>query len=156
MRDAEREADSTSSRPKSTKQASSMMHNSSLVKYQVLYGESLLGMLFPNLVLDVDSETCPDCNAKLSPAQIQVGWLADPNNYTTQCPLCTAATEGAQQKDELDSSRGSESSAATADSAKRRASIRPPLQHRRFVARFSVLSSAPDWVGSVSKGTACT
>jgi hypothetical protein len=43
---------------------------------QVLYGENLLTILFPGLVLDTDCETCPECNVKLSPAQIQSGWWA--------------------------------------------------------------------------------
>lgn len=45
---------------------------------QVLYGESLLTMLFPDLVLDTDCETCPDCQAKLPASAIQSGWYARP------------------------------------------------------------------------------
>jgi hypothetical protein len=56
---------------------------------QVLYGESLLSMLFPDLVFDTECWTCFDCNAKLSSAAIQAGWYATPphtiDSFGTSC-----------------------------------------------------------------------
>lgn len=136
--------------------------NTPLINYQVLYGESLLEMLFPNLVLDVNAETCPECNSRLSAAQIQCGWFPDPNNYTTSCPLCLVARETKLKKQQQllqqqQQQQGMNHLLNFNVDRDRRSSVLshtpapPPL--RRFVAHFSVHCTAPGWVGSTGQGT---
>ena len=156
-------AETTASRASSSSTSSDMAaYNTPLITYQVLYGESLLGMLFPNLVLDVNAETCPECNARLSSAQIQSGWLPDPNNYTTSCPLCLVAREAKlkEQQQFLQQQQQQQGMNHLLDfnvDRDRRSSVLlrppPPPPLRRFVARFSVHCTAPDWVGSTGPGT---
>jgi len=156
-------AESTASRASSSSTSSDMAsYNTALITYQVLYGESLLGMVFPNLVLDVNAETCPECNARLSAAQIQSGWLPDPNNYTTSCPLCFVAREAKlkEQQHFLQQQQQQQGMNHLLDfnvDRDRRSSVLlrppPPPPLRRFVARFSVHCTAPDWMGSTGPGT---
>lgn len=143
-------------------------YNTPSINFQVKYGESLLNVLFPNLALDVDSETCPQCNSRLSAAEIQSGWLPDPNNYTTSCPLCETAREAKikeqqraiqqhQQQQGMNHLLDFKSLDLSGVDRDRRSSVIsrpiPPPPVRRFVARFSVHCTASDWIGSTGPGT---
>merc|ERR1711862_329428 len=57
---------------------------------QILLGENLLELLYPNISIDADTDTCPRCRATLTDDDIVKGWkLADAQDYTTTCPYCT-------------------------------------------------------------------
>jgi len=57
---------------------------------QILLGENLLELLYPNISIDADTDTCPRCRAILTDDDIVKGWkLADAQDYTTTCPYCT-------------------------------------------------------------------
>ena len=53
------------------------------------HGYQLLQVLFPSLHINTDMETCPKCNSSLTRSQILDGFADDPNNYKTQCPICS-------------------------------------------------------------------
>eukprot|EP00612_Vaucheria_litorea_P002070 CAMPEP_0171456624 /NCGR_PEP_ID=MMETSP0945-20130129/3034_1 /TAXON_ID=109269 /ORGANISM="Vaucheria litorea, Strain CCMP2940" /LENGTH=904 /DNA_ID=CAMNT_0011982081 /DNA_START=1282 /DNA_END=3996 /DNA_ORIENTATION=- len=65
-------------------------------KIQTKLGDQLLKVIFPDLVIDLESETCPRCGYKLSSADIKSGWERNSNTYTTTCPnrKCYNADEG--------------------------------------------------------------
>jgi pentatricopeptide repeat protein len=57
---------------------------------QILLGENLLELVYPDILIEMDTESCPRCNRHLTDAEIVAGWKsADPQNYTTCCPSCT-------------------------------------------------------------------
>lgn len=60
------------------------------VERQIELGENLLEIVFPDISVDTDNETCPRCNFLLSDDDVVRGWTAgDSNEYTTSCPNCT-------------------------------------------------------------------
>jgi hypothetical protein len=60
------------------------------VLMQIILGENLLELVYPDIVIELNSEACPRCNRRMSDSEIVAGWrTADPNNYTTVCPSCT-------------------------------------------------------------------
>jgi len=60
------------------------------VLMQILLGENLLELVYPDIVIEMNAEACPRCNRRMSDAEIVSGWKSsDPNNYTTTCPSCT-------------------------------------------------------------------
>ena len=60
------------------------------VERQIELGENLLEVVFPDISVDTDNETCPRCNFLLSDDDVVNGWTAgDSNDYTTSCPNCT-------------------------------------------------------------------
>ena len=60
------------------------------VLMQILLGENLLELVYPDILIEMNSEACPRCNRRMSDAEIVAGWKSsDPNNYTTTCPSCT-------------------------------------------------------------------
>ena len=60
------------------------------VENQIALGENLLEIVFPDISVDTDNETCPRCNFLLSDDDVVAGWTpGDSNEYTTSCPNCT-------------------------------------------------------------------
>jgi len=60
------------------------------VERQIELGENLLEVVFPDISVDTDNETCPRCNYLLSDDDVVNGWTpGDSNDYTTKCPNCT-------------------------------------------------------------------
>jgi len=60
------------------------------VERQIELGENLLEVVFPDISVDTDNETCPRCNFLLSDDDVVEGWTpGDSNDYTTKCPNCT-------------------------------------------------------------------
>jgi len=60
------------------------------VERQIELGENLLEVVFPDISVDTDNETCPRCNFLLSDDDVVTGWTpGDSNDYTTKCPNCT-------------------------------------------------------------------
>ena len=60
------------------------------VLMQILLGENLLELVYPDILIEMDTESCPRCNRHMTDAQIVAGWKsADPQSYTTTCPSCT-------------------------------------------------------------------
>lgn len=60
------------------------------VERQIELGENLLEIVFPDISVDTDNETCPRCNYLLSDDDVVSGWTpGDSNDYTTSCPNCT-------------------------------------------------------------------
>jgi len=59
------------------------------IKRQVVLGDSLLSYLYPDLVVDTESDTCPQCSTVLKEDEIILGWKAcDVRDHTTMCPKC--------------------------------------------------------------------
>lgn len=57
---------------------------------QVVLGENTLEVLYPDLCIDTQSETCPQCQSNVTEQDIIKGWKAcDSQDYTTTCPHCT-------------------------------------------------------------------
>lgn len=57
---------------------------------QISLGENLLELLYPNISIDADTDTCPRCRSTLTDDDIVKGWiLGDAQSYTTTCPYCT-------------------------------------------------------------------
>mmetsp|Transcript_12525 Transcript_12525/g.29905 ORF Transcript_12525/g.29905 Transcript_12525/m.29905 type:complete len:1255 (+) Transcript_12525:50-3814(+) len=60
------------------------------VERQIELGENLLEIVFPDISVDTDNETCPRCNFLLSDDDVVGGWTpGDSNDYTTSCPNCS-------------------------------------------------------------------
>mmetsp|Transcript_5650 Transcript_5650/g.11710 ORF Transcript_5650/g.11710 Transcript_5650/m.11710 type:complete len:1333 (-) Transcript_5650:55-4053(-) len=60
------------------------------VERQISLGENLVEIVFPDILVDTENETCPRCNYYLSDDDVVEGWTpGDNNNYTTTCPNCT-------------------------------------------------------------------
>lgn len=60
------------------------------VEMQIELGENLLEIVYPDISVDTDNETCPRCNFLLSDDDVVKGWTAcDSQDYTTTCPNCT-------------------------------------------------------------------
>ena len=58
-------------------------------KRQITLGDNLLELLFPNVVVDANRETCPSCGKKLTEHDVLEGFtLGDSNDYTTACSGC--------------------------------------------------------------------
>ena len=56
---------------------------------QVLLGESLLEVVYPDISIDIDNEYCPRCNFYLSDDDVVAGWSAgNSQEYKTECPNC--------------------------------------------------------------------
>jgi hypothetical protein len=59
------------------------------VERQIELGENLLEIVFPDISVDTDNETCPRCNFVLSDDGVVTGWTpGDSNDYTTSCSNC--------------------------------------------------------------------
>jgi hypothetical protein len=59
------------------------------VERQIELGENLLEIVFPDISVDTDNETCPRCNFLLSDDGVVNGWTpGDSNDYTTSCSNC--------------------------------------------------------------------
>ena len=60
------------------------------VEMQIELGENLLEIVYPDISVDTDNETCPRCNHLLTDDEVVNGWKAsDSQEYTTACPNCT-------------------------------------------------------------------
>merc|ERR1711957_26884 len=56
---------------------------------QILLGESLLEVVYPDISIDTDNEFCPRCNFYLSDDDVVAGWSAgNAQEYKTECPNC--------------------------------------------------------------------
>lgn len=56
---------------------------------QILLGENLLEIVYPDITIDTDNEFCPRCNFYLSDDDVVTGWTAgNSQEYKTQCPNC--------------------------------------------------------------------
>jgi pentatricopeptide repeat protein len=59
------------------------------VEMQIELGENLLEIVYPDISVDTDNETCPRCNFLLSDDDVVNGWTpSDSQDYTTQCSNC--------------------------------------------------------------------
>jgi hypothetical protein len=59
------------------------------VRKQIVLGESLLDFLYPDLIIDTSSDSCPQCSKELADTDIVAGWLpCEFQDYTTECPQC--------------------------------------------------------------------
>ena len=60
------------------------------VEMQIELGENLLEIVYSDISVDTDNETCPRCNFLLSDDDVVNGWTpSDSQDYTTSCPNCT-------------------------------------------------------------------
>lgn len=60
------------------------------VEMQIELGENLLEIVYPDISVDTDNETCPRCNYLLSDDDVVAGWTPyNSQDYTTSCPNCT-------------------------------------------------------------------
>ncbi|KAL9179233.1 hypothetical protein ACHAXT_008523 [Thalassiosira profunda] len=56
---------------------------------QILLGENLLEIVYPDISIDTDNEVCPRCNFYLSDDDVVAGWSAgNSQEYKTECPNC--------------------------------------------------------------------
>jgi len=56
---------------------------------QILLGENLLEIVYPDISIDTDNENCPRCNMYLSDDDVVAGWSAgNSQEYKTECPNC--------------------------------------------------------------------
>ncbi|KAL7537211.1 hypothetical protein ACHAXR_007661 [Thalassiosira sp. AJA248-18] len=56
---------------------------------QILLGENLLEIVYPDISIDTDNEFCPRCNFYLSDDDVVAGWSAgNSQEYKTECPNC--------------------------------------------------------------------
>eukprot|EP00957_Ditylum_brightwellii_P060453 4590651-Ditylum_brightwellii.AAC.1 len=54
---------------------------------QILLGENLLEIVYPDISIDTDDELCPRCNSYLTDEEVVAGWSpGDSQDYTTKCP----------------------------------------------------------------------
>ena len=59
------------------------------VSIHIALGESLLNLLYPDIVIDTSSDTCPSCSKILSEDEITRGWVPCAfKEYTAACPQC--------------------------------------------------------------------
>ena len=59
------------------------------VSIHIALGESLLNLLYPDIVIDTSSDTCPSCSKILSEDDITRGWVPCAfKEYTAACPQC--------------------------------------------------------------------
>jgi pentatricopeptide repeat protein len=57
---------------------------------QILLGENLLEIVYPDICIDTDNELCPRCNTLLTDDEVVLGWKPnDSQDYTTQCRICS-------------------------------------------------------------------
>ena len=76
--------------PKAEEQRGVEFYVTEGVERQIELGENLLEIVFPDISVDTDNETCPRCNFLLSDDDVVAGWAAgNSNEYTTSCPNCT-------------------------------------------------------------------
>lgn len=60
-----------------------------MITRHLALGESLLDFVYPNLVIDTLSDSCPHCSNILDENDVVAGWNACAfQDYTTQCPKC--------------------------------------------------------------------
>lgn len=63
---------------------------SEAVLRQILLGESLLEIVYPDISIDTDNEICPQCNKLLTDDEVAAGWTnGNAQDYTTTCSICT-------------------------------------------------------------------
>lgn len=61
----------------------------SLVSRHIDLAESLLDLLYPNLTIDTNTDTCPDCSHALTETDVVEGWSPGKfDDYKTSCPKC--------------------------------------------------------------------
>jgi len=69
--------------------AASSLKVTDMVARQLTLGDSLLDYLYPNLVIDTDSDSCPHCSNVLSESDVVKGWSACSfQDFTTMCLKC--------------------------------------------------------------------
>ena len=57
---------------------------------QILLGENLLEIVYPDISIDTDNELCPRCSTLLTDDDVVGGWSCqDSQDYTTKCPTCS-------------------------------------------------------------------
>jgi len=60
-----------------------------MISKQIVLGESLLDFLYPDLVIDTKSDSCPHCSNVLSENEIVSGWMPRAfQDFTTKCQKC--------------------------------------------------------------------
>eukprot|EP00535_Pseudo-nitzschia_heimii_P002687 CAMPEP_0197181710 /NCGR_PEP_ID=MMETSP1423-20130617/5910_1 /TAXON_ID=476441 /ORGANISM="Pseudo-nitzschia heimii, Strain UNC1101" /LENGTH=1322 /DNA_ID=CAMNT_0042632007 /DNA_START=258 /DNA_END=4223 /DNA_ORIENTATION=+ len=60
------------------------------MKKQLIYGESLLEFLYPDIVIDTFGDTCPMCSNVMEENDIVSGWKkCGFQDFTTACPQCS-------------------------------------------------------------------
>jgi len=63
---------------------------SEAVLRQILLGESLLEIVYPDISIDTDNELCPRCNKLLTDDEVVSGWTSgNAQDYTTKCSICS-------------------------------------------------------------------
>jgi pentatricopeptide repeat protein len=70
--------------------SSTIMHVTDMIERQLTLGESLIDFLYPQLVIDTNSDSCPQCSNTLTESEIVTGWRPSAfQDYTTECPKCS-------------------------------------------------------------------
>jgi pentatricopeptide repeat protein len=60
-----------------------------MISRQLSLGESLLDYLYPDLVIDTNGDSCPQCSNIVSESDVVDGWApCEFQDFTTQCPQC--------------------------------------------------------------------
>ncbi|RYY32867.1 hypothetical protein EON62_04855, partial [archaeon] len=110
-----------------------------------------LARRFPGLTINTLRQRCPACNAEMSDDEIRRGWLPGVKDFTTShihckkvAPAVGVAASGATGTPVVSTS------AATAHARSRM--IDTNTEAQRFVARFTVSSSAAWWKGTREAG----
>lgn len=74
---------------KKRKSSGSETRVTEMIARQVALGESLLDLIYPNLVIDTESDSCPQCSNTLTENDVVAGWKPCAfQDFTTQCPKC--------------------------------------------------------------------
>lgn len=110
-----------------------------------------LARRFPGLTINTLRQRCPACNAEMTDDEIRKGWLPGVKDFTTSHIHCkkTALAVGVA----AGSTAGTQvvsTSAVTAHTRSRM--INTSTEVQRFVARFTVSSSAAWWKGTREAG----
>ena len=82
-------ADKSAEKDKTSSQTYTQQYVSDHVLRQILLGESLIEIVYPDISIDTDNESCPRCNYYLSDDDVVAGWSAgNSQEYKTECPNC--------------------------------------------------------------------
>lgn len=80
-------ADKSAEKDKTSSQTYTQQYVSDHVLRQILLGESLIEIVYPDISIDTDNEFCPRCNYYLSDDDVVAGWSAgNSQEYKTECP----------------------------------------------------------------------
>ena len=77
------------SRKKASKRESTNMPVTEMIDRQLSLGECLIDLLYPDLKIQTDGDSCPHCSFALSEKDVVAGWsFSSARDYKTMCPQC--------------------------------------------------------------------